>query len=148
MKGLVILLLSILATVSSSHMSRRPPRRFPVVFPQQTGQESASSLGGAQVGVFSHTRRQPTLARFPILFARGDEYASSLVGLYNRDSRQSRRLVRARLPSLRQPDDSEYAVSLGGADVGAYRKGGRGQGSDVSGISLGKAPVGLYGREY
>ncbi|GFV68023.1 hypothetical protein TNCV_1873051 [Trichonephila clavipes] len=49
----------------------------------------------------------------------------------------------------------EYAASLGGANVGAYRRsqitrGGYGRGyrdTEVSGLSLGGAKVGLYGRE-
>ncbi|CAL1301555.1 unnamed protein product [Larinioides sclopetarius] len=190
MKGLVILLLAVMAV--QSQVSRRPVKRIPVVLPQRVAQESASSLGGAQVGTYSHSRGQPNFVRgrFPAFFpqfagadeyaaslggapvglysrehnqggrlARGrfpqfagaDEYASSLggapVGLYSRDHNQGGRPGRARLPVLRQPVDSEYGASLGGAEVGVYRRDGSGRGSDVSGASLGKAPVGLHARE-
>lgn len=155
----VILLLAVVA-VESTHLSRRPPRRLPVVFPQRGEDKvSASSLGGAPVGIYSHTRGRPAFVRrrFPAFFPQSageDVYASSLggapVGVYTRDHRQKGRLVRPRFPVFRQPVDDVYAASLGGAEVGVYRrgdKGRRGLGADVSGASLGKAPVGLYSRE-
>ncbi|GFY66497.1 hypothetical protein TNIN_143191 [Trichonephila inaurata madagascariensis] len=52
-------------------------------------------------------------------------------------------------------DDDQYFASLGGADVGRYNReqrtrrgwGGDYQETEVSGVSLGKAKVGLYSRE-
>ncbi|GFU52331.1 hypothetical protein NPIL_635111 [Nephila pilipes] len=64
------------------------------------------------------------------------------------------RIIRRRPFRLFRGDD-EYAASLGGADVGSYRRQqrtrhgrfGTYRDTEVSGLSLGKAKVGLYSRE-
>ncbi|GFS61674.1 hypothetical protein NPIL_4561 [Nephila pilipes] len=65
------------------------------------------------------------------------------------------RIIR-RLPyPLFRGGDDEYAASLGGADVGVYRRSqisrhglfGGYRDTEVSGLSLGGAKVGMYSRE-
>ncbi|GFV68003.1 hypothetical protein TNCV_1872851 [Trichonephila clavipes] len=59
------------------------------------------------------------------------------------------------LPFHHRGGDDEYAASLGGADVGAYRREqtirrgpfGEFRDTDISGLSLGGAKVGMYSRE-
>ncbi|GFY66126.1 hypothetical protein TNIN_495891 [Trichonephila inaurata madagascariensis] len=75
-----------------------------------------------------------------------------------RVQRPSRPLYRFPVRRYRLADDDQYFASLGGADVGRYsreqitRRGwgglGRYQETEVSGVSLGKAKVGLYSREH
>ncbi|GFS61672.1 hypothetical protein NPIL_4551 [Nephila pilipes] len=64
------------------------------------------------------------------------------------------RIIRRRPFRLFRGDD-EYAASLGGADVGRYRREqrtrhglfGSYRDTEVSGLSLGRAKVGMYSRE-
>ncbi|GFT60549.1 hypothetical protein NPIL_583211 [Nephila pilipes] len=112
---------------------------------RRKGHHSGASIGGAKVGVY---RRTQVIRKGIIPLVVSHRVPKVPV-------RRRIRIVRPRLP-LHGGGDDQYFASLGGADVGVYKRNQysrRGFGpfggyeeTEISGVSLGKAKLGGYGR--